>query len=1028
MARTGRFGRLPTAAPDLSSQIVSMMEQWQNAEDTNILDAWQNGGKYKGKKVTDKRILDYYKDRRNSYDKDDPEWTEWNNDIWQMRFQIADQKVRMNYSLGKIGEAAVAKHYRTWAKKMPKNSEFYRNLMASAGQFEVSSGSGRAAAGKSYDYAAMQRRLESWQEPIDKAGRFLQAIDAYAMSMGYIQQGQTVEDMGIMQSDDFQMLMVGMLEHHDMKAFKEYMGDYLDLSGNITWDRLERLNKDAIAALKQQIRIYKQAPSDYSSNIQGLRNQINVIRSTNKYDERFSAYEKYVRAREEWNTDRADAENPQDFLAPNGEYEKSLNAIYKELMDAGMVAEAGDVAMEIASLNGDVTALQGTDNAGLWQKGNGVSTDGLQAEAEKTNSMMVAVEALTNGTAFIYTGEAKEGDLAVSLGAAQVQGFSVRPFSVNPNSGKPVMPGEGYMVVPERLADGTIVSRVIEGLPIYDANNVLLGYRGEYMNYPILKLRDAQDPTDWDFTDQDIFMDGTVGGVRMSFDGEKYLVEADEGFAYGDMRVGLDQTSPAAILDSIFGAVLDPAQLPPDSSQALKDKVQKDFDERQDQTEAIENWRATGVDVATTDLPEEIIGLDTGMGTDSLVTEELKAIFSIADFVGKYEDPEAAQRVAIRDFLRNAEGVDIPINDEDRQYMDSTGRMKPTLEGGQPIAPEAQESVAPDTVEATQPVEITQPQAEGAAPVADITQPVPERSGSEWRVTGDPNWWTDTANDPELFTVHLQEQLALVERQTNTFSSAAMVVVANAADAGNAYTADEMVSVAGVAEKDSAMSPFGMSVFQQEYADEVQLSNLEPTMKNAVKASRAGDPFIGVVASQFGAIERQREEIEKFGPVDAYYDQTGQVNPRFAGPAAPGTDPNIPGYIPPESWLPQPKTTVQANDALTAAETQNMLDVSKPAPAPASQTPLQAPYKPSVTRFKPTPNIKVGGLTVPRTPAAPNVSAPRISATPTLNYQGVPPPPVPKMAPGGSGGIQGPVAPQYAPTVPRVDITRPSGS
>ena len=102
MARTGRFGRLPTAAPDLSGQIVSLMEQWMSAEDRNILDAWTNGGKYKGKKVTDAKMLNHYRKRRNSYDRDDPEWDEWNQDLWQMRFQIADEKVQMNYRMGHL--------------------------------------------------------------------------------------------------------------------------------------------------------------------------------------------------------------------------------------------------------------------------------------------------------------------------------------------------------------------------------------------------------------------------------------------------------------------------------------------------------------------------------------------------------------------------------------------------------------------------------------------------------------------------------------------------------------------------------------------------------------------------------------------------------------------------------------------------------------------------------------------------------------------------------------------------------------
>ena len=150
MARTGRFGRLPTASPDLSSQIVSMMEQWQNARDQNIMDAWQNGGKFEGEKVTDKKLLKHMRERRDSYEKDDPEWDEWNNEIWQTRYRVANEGVMMKYRQGKIGEAAVARHYREWAKKMPKNSSYYRTMMQDAGQWQKAAQSGRASGGSSF--------------------------------------------------------------------------------------------------------------------------------------------------------------------------------------------------------------------------------------------------------------------------------------------------------------------------------------------------------------------------------------------------------------------------------------------------------------------------------------------------------------------------------------------------------------------------------------------------------------------------------------------------------------------------------------------------------------------------------------------------------------------------------------------------------------------------------------------------------------------------------------------------------------
>ena len=49
MARSGTFGRIPKAAPDLTNTIVALVREANAQEDQNFVDAWKNGGKVDGR-------------------------------------------------------------------------------------------------------------------------------------------------------------------------------------------------------------------------------------------------------------------------------------------------------------------------------------------------------------------------------------------------------------------------------------------------------------------------------------------------------------------------------------------------------------------------------------------------------------------------------------------------------------------------------------------------------------------------------------------------------------------------------------------------------------------------------------------------------------------------------------------------------------------------------------------------------------------------------------------------------------------
>src|SRR3990170_6091918 len=126
------------------------MQQQRAAEDRVMFDAYQNGGLIDGKPVTDGMFLAYLRDRRDSIDKEDPLWEEWNNRVIQQTFNIAESKIITAFRQGKVGSGAVAAFYRAEMAKVPQNSQVWRDMAQSAAQWAEAAGSGaaRAASGR----------------------------------------------------------------------------------------------------------------------------------------------------------------------------------------------------------------------------------------------------------------------------------------------------------------------------------------------------------------------------------------------------------------------------------------------------------------------------------------------------------------------------------------------------------------------------------------------------------------------------------------------------------------------------------------------------------------------------------------------------------------------------------------------------------------------------------------------------------------------------------------------------------------
>lgn len=151
MARTGKFGRSVRSVPSLTNTLVAIAREQAAREDQNVMDAWKNGGTFQGKAVTDAAVLAHWDQRLKGISKDDPLYDSYHDNVLQLQYGIAQSKMDLLHVQNKISDGRYAQFFLDWAKRVPKDSEFYRTLQKDAAQFmqtAAASGRGRASSGK----------------------------------------------------------------------------------------------------------------------------------------------------------------------------------------------------------------------------------------------------------------------------------------------------------------------------------------------------------------------------------------------------------------------------------------------------------------------------------------------------------------------------------------------------------------------------------------------------------------------------------------------------------------------------------------------------------------------------------------------------------------------------------------------------------------------------------------------------------------------------------------------------------------
>jgi hypothetical protein len=395
MARSGSFGRLPRTAPDLSSTIVAMLREYENMRESNITDAWQNGGEFEGKKVTDDMLLDFYKKKLADVSSDDPLYDHYRNTLAQYTFAIENSKMELKYAQKKVGDGAMVAFYKSWANKLPTDSEAYRQRMKlAAGYADHASASGRASASaaKVKAYTAQRDAIIRHDEAaydivtgaiinLAKQGLPYQILDTNT---------QDLTDLRFDQNDSTHLMQLFDTISKDprlaqwrteLTAYVRANGDP-DFNGDFSYNNVVTVLGNAkLAGARKRENLAK--ANGYKTDANAARKEGNKTRSTLTSLKSTDERARYETERAEW--DRV-INDPDATLAEKWDatqhYRGEVTKIRDSAMESGDSVIIGRLNTEVAALAGDTSAKgptmaeesTGGEKTGGGEKGDAFST------------------------------------------------------------------------------------------------------------------------------------------------------------------------------------------------------------------------------------------------------------------------------------------------------------------------------------------------------------------------------------------------------------------------------------------------------------------------------------------------------------------------------------------------------------------------------------------------------------------------------------------------------------------------------
>ena len=463
---TGAFGRRPRLNNNSNqAAIQALYKQAQDAEWTAMQDAWKNGGMIDGQPVTDQMILDYMTKRRDEIgaptggEAPDPAYTQWSNNVSQLKFSIAESKVGVQFKEGKMSAAQVATFYKDQLSNLPQDSEIYRTVAGKAADWAKSANDAASGSASASVMKALQARIKN-DQAAGKAFLDMQAVvDNYAKSKGW---GTALGTYQVTQLED---------------ALKS--GAIVDPQTGqaITLDAWKAGMLSSYNAYGDAADAYKQGGDPQTAETYlGYQRTLSTsyIMTSNTFDAR----ETYQVARDQFKNDLAAANgNPYAIDAANANYKKALQGILGQAQAAGLSetggadpAFTGAITNEINTIDG-VTGPNGKALGPTWADitaGEG-STDANETAGEiaKLNSDKVK---MANGTAFYGQN--------TPTGAYGVRDMSEVDGATFAQDGTVILP-DSYTKTTVSIG-GNKVEVVMDGQPIY--KTVLVDSKGDALS------------------------------------------------------------------------------------------------------------------------------------------------------------------------------------------------------------------------------------------------------------------------------------------------------------------------------------------------------------------------------------------------------------------------------------------------------------------------------------------------------------------------------------------------------------------
>lgn len=358
-----------------------------------MFDAWQNGGEYKGKAVTDDRILGYIKQRRDGFSKDDPLWDEWNNRFTQYDFSIGEQKIGLQFKQGKVGAGAVAAYYRSKLKDIPKDSAFYREVAGRAAEWSKSVGRAARGAARGRSEAGVRDKLNKTIYAAAEYEQLELALTQYARAQGIIAGNQSLVD-----ADATSL--------RDMFDRGIYVGET-----QLTFDAYTEASVGYYKNLDTQVRLQVKLGNQ---GIEARNKRDKFLTKTlvrlNTVDER----SQYEMARESWISASEDAAgDPYAQQAADDRYLTQLAGIQRNAASDLDGTDSNDPEF-VGGLVNEINAISTGKATGptvadiMSNTGEGVVTSDAEDSAKAAAAKFADIESLDNGTA--YFGQVEPGD------------------------------------------------------------------------------------------------------------------------------------------------------------------------------------------------------------------------------------------------------------------------------------------------------------------------------------------------------------------------------------------------------------------------------------------------------------------------------------------------------------------------------------------------------------------------------------------------------------------------------------------